>query len=146
MARKVRRTLLVLPTGTENRRILKDHRRSSQRRGEARVSARPQIRAIGSSSDKLHETFTGLGTAEKAESTSIGSWYRVVVGSVRHATGETFESQFPARLSFDVIVVDEAHHAISDGYQKVGYFKDSEVLGVTATPDRGDMKRARIVL
>ena len=31
--------------------------------------------------------------------------------------------------------------AISDGYQKVlGYFKDSEVLGVTATPDRGDMK------
>ena len=39
-------------------------------------------------------------------------------------------SQFPPDW-FDVIVVDEAHHAISDGYQKVlGYFKDSEVLGV----------------
>ena len=34
-------------------------------------------------SDKL-KTATGLGTAlEKAENTSIGSWYRVVVGSVQ---------------------------------------------------------------
>ncbi|TVW30794.1 DEAD/DEAH box helicase, partial [Streptococcus pneumoniae] len=49
-------------------------------------------------------------------------------------------SQFPPDW-FDTIVVDEAHHAISDGYQRVlGYFEKSDVLGVTATPDRGDMK------
>ncbi len=42
---------------------------------------------------------------------------------------------------FDVVVVDEAHHCISDSYQKVlKYFDGANVLGVTATPDRGDMK------
>ncbi|MCD8333706.1 MAG: DEAD/DEAH box helicase family protein, partial [Clostridiales bacterium] len=35
----------------------------------------------------------------------------------------------------------EAHHCISDSYQKVlQHFPDTKVLGVTATPDRGDMK------
>lgn len=42
---------------------------------------------------------------------------------------------------FDVIIIDEAHHCISDSYQKVlQYFSNAKVLGVTATPDRGDMK------
>ena len=91
-------------------------------------------------SDKL-KTATGLGTAlEKAENTSIGSWYRVVVGSVQTMQREKRLSQFPPDW-FDTIVVDEAHHAISDGYQRVlSYFEQSNVLGVTATPDRGDMK------
>ena len=36
---------------------------------------------------------------------------------------------------------DEAHHCLSDSYQKVlGHFPKSKVLGVTATPDRGDMR------
>ncbi|HER2174486.1 TPA: DEAD/DEAH box helicase family protein, partial [Streptococcus pyogenes] len=40
---------------------------------------------------------------------------------------------------FDTIIIDEAHHAISDGYQRVlQHFDSSNVLGVTATPDRGD--------
>jgi len=40
-----------------------------------------------------------------------------------------------------VIIVDEAHHCISDGYQKVlQHFPSAKVLGVTATPDRGDMR------
>lgn len=35
----------------------------------------------------------------------------------------------------------EAHHAISDSYQVIlEHFNDAKVLGVTATPDRGDMK------
>ena len=42
---------------------------------------------------------------------------------------------------FDVLIVDEAHHALSDSYQKVlRYFQNAKVLGVTATPDRGDKK------
>ena len=73
---------------------------------------------LDQASDKL-KTATGLGTAlEKAESTSIGSWYRVVVGSVQTMQREKRLSQFPPDW-FDTIVVDEAHHAISDGYQKV---------------------------
>ena len=42
---------------------------------------------------------------------------------------------------FDTIIIDEAHHCISDSYQKViDYFNEAKLLGVTATPDRGDMK------
>ncbi len=39
------------------------------------------------------------------------------------------------------------HHAISDGLLNVlGYFEQSNVLGVTATPDRGDMKTLALTL
>ena len=91
-------------------------------------------------SDKLM-TATGLGTAlEKAENTSIGSWFRVVVGSVQTMQREKRLSQFPPNY-FDTIVIDEAHHAISDGYQRVlEHFGEANILGVTATPDRGDMR------
>lgn len=49
-------------------------------------------------------------------------------------------SQFSENY-FNVIIIDEAHHCISDGYQKVlQHFPSAKVLGVTATPDRGDMR------
>jgi len=42
---------------------------------------------------------------------------------------------------FDTIIIDEAHHCLSDSYQRVlDYFDQANVLGVTATPDRGDMR------
>jgi superfamily II DNA or RNA helicase len=48
--------------------------------------------------------------------------------------------QFPPNY-FGRIIVDEAHHAISPSYQNVlSYFNQAKVLGVTATPDRGDMR------
>ena len=49
-------------------------------------------------------------------------------------------NQFPNNY-FNTIIIDEAHHCISESYQKVlRHFPDAEVLGVTATPDRGDMQ------
>ena len=42
---------------------------------------------------------------------------------------------------FDYLIVDEAHHAAADTYQKVlAYFKPSFTLGLTATPERADDK------
>ena len=42
---------------------------------------------------------------------------------------------------FDYLIVDEAHHAAADTYQKVlSYFKPSFTLGLTATPERADDK------
>lgn len=41
--------------------------------------------------------------------------------------------------SFDVVVIDEFHHAEAKTYQKVlEYFAPQELLGLTATPERGD--------
>ena len=135
-----KRTLLVLPTGTGKTVVFSKIIEDQVREGKRVLVLTHRSELLDQASDKL-KTATGLGTAlEKAENTSIGSWYRVVVGSVQTMQREKRLNQFPPDW-FDTIVVDEAHHAISDGYQKVlNHFKDSEVLGVTATPDRGDMK------
>lgn len=45
--------------------------------------------------------------------------------------------------AFGTVIVDEAHHALSPTYQKVlDHFKGggAQILGVTATPDRGDKR------
>lgn len=42
---------------------------------------------------------------------------------------------------FGYIIIDEAHHASADTYQKVlSYFKPQFILGLTATPERSDDK------
>lgn len=42
---------------------------------------------------------------------------------------------------FDLIVVDEFHHAAAKSYERVlAYFKPKFLLGITATPDRNDYK------
>ena len=42
---------------------------------------------------------------------------------------------------FGYIIVDEAHHASADTYQKVlSYFAPEFTLGLTATPERADDK------
>jgi len=42
---------------------------------------------------------------------------------------------------FDLIIVDEFHHAAAESYQRVlDYFKPEFLLGITATPDRNDNK------
>lgn len=95
---------------------------------------------LDQAADKLAQA-TGLGCAvEKAEESCLGSWFRVAVGSVQSLMREKRLSRFSPDY-FDTIVVDEAHHCISDSYQKVlSHFENAKVLGVTATPDRGDMR------
>ncbi|SDN61678.1 DEAD/DEAH box helicase family protein [Bacillus sp. OK048] len=42
---------------------------------------------------------------------------------------------------FDLIIVDEFHHAAADSYQRaLDYFQPRFLLGITATPDRNDNK------
>jgi superfamily II DNA or RNA helicase len=44
---------------------------------------------------------------------------------------------------FGLLIIDEAHHAVSPSYKRViNYYRESgaRILGVTATPDRGDKK------
>lgn len=43
---------------------------------------------------------------------------------------------------FDLIIIDEAHHAAAKSYKKIiSYFKPRLLLGFTATPNRGDNVR-----
>lgn len=135
-----KRTLLVLPTGTGKTIVFSKIIEDRVRKGERVLVIAHRGELLEQASDKLYKS-TGLKTAtEKAEQTSLGSFYRVVVGSVQTMQREKRLNQFPPEY-FDTIVIDEAHHAISDGYQRVlRHFEDANVLGVTATPDRGDMR------
>lgn len=135
-----KRTLLVLPTGTGKTIVFSKIIEDRVRKGERVLVIAHRGELLEQASDKLYKS-TGLKTAtEKAEQTSLGSFYRVVVGSVQTLQREKRLNQFPPEY-FDTIVIDEAHHAISDGYQRVlKHFEDANVLGVTATPDRGDMR------
>lgn len=135
-----KKTLLVLPTGCGKTIVFSKVIEDRVRKGERVLVLAHRSELLDQASDKLQKS-TGLKTAtEKAEQTSLGSFFRVVVGSVQTLQQEKRLSKFPPDF-FDTIVVDEAHHCISNGYQRVlKHFEEANVLGVTATPDRGDMR------
>lgn len=90
--------------------------------------------------DKLYHFAQLRCSVEKADQTCLTSWCRCTVGSVQSLQRPSRLEQFPEDY-FDTIIIDEAHHAVSAGYQTViNHFPNARVLGVTATPDRGDMR------
>ena len=134
------RTLLVLPTGCGKTVVFAKVAEECVRQGRRVLVLAHRGELLEQASDKIMKT-TRLGCAvEKAESTCLGSWYRVTVGSVQSLQREKRLTQFPDDY-FGAIIIDEAHHCLSDGYQRVlQHFPGAKVLGVTATPDRGDMR------
>lgn len=65
---------------------------------------------------------------------------RYVVGSI-DSVRQAKRLERMGHERFSLVVIDEAHHAVSDSYRKVlDWFGPAKVLGVTATPDRGDEK------
>lgn len=136
----VKRTLLVLPTGCGKTVVFAKVAEQCVRNGDRVLILAHRGELLEQASDKMFK-FTGLRCAtEKAEETCIGSWFRIVVGSIQSLMRPKRLSQF-SNDYFDTIIIDEAHHCLSDGYQRVlEYFSGAKVLGVTATPDRGDMR------
>ena len=136
----VLKTLLVLPTGCGKTIVFAKVTADCVRRGDRVLILAHRGELLEQAADKIRQS-TGLGCAvEKAEETCMGSWFRVVVGSVQTMMREKRLGQFPEDY-FQTIIIDEAHHCISDSYQKVlNHFSSAKILGVTATPDRGDMR------
>ena len=139
-AKGILKTLLILPTGTGKTVVFSKLIEDLVCDGERVLVLAHRGELLDQAAAKLAQA-TGLGCAvEKAEETCLDSWFRVVVGSVQSLMREKRLKQF-APDYFDTIVVDEAHHCLADGYQRVlGHFDKAKVLGVTATPDRGDMR------
>lgn len=139
-AKGVQKTLLVLPTGCGKTVVFCRVAEDQVRQGGRGLILAHRGELLDQAADKLRK-FTGLGCAvEKAEEHSRQSWYRMTVGSVQTLMRESRLSEFP-RDWFDFIIIDEAHHCLADSYQRIlEHFADAKVLGVTATPDRGDMR------
>lgn len=135
-----RRTLLVLPTGCGKTVVFASVAEDCVRTGGRVLILAHRGELLEQAAEKLRAS-TGLAAAvEKAEQSCLGSWFRVVVGSVQTL-------QRPERLErfapdyFSAVIIDEAHHAVTDGYRRIlEHFPGADVLGVTATPDRGDLR------
>lgn len=135
-----RKTLVVLPTGCGKTIVFAKITEDCVSHGDRVLILAHRGELLEQAADKIAKA-TGLRCAtEKAEESCLGSWYRITVGSVQSLMRATRLSRFPEDY-FNTIIIDEAHHCISDSYQRVlKHFPDAKVLGVTATPDRGDMK------
>lgn len=138
--RGVDKTLLVLPTGTGKTIVFSAVAEEAVKHGGRVLILAHRGELLDQAADKLRKA-TGLVSAlEKAESSCLGSWYRVAVGSVQSLQRQSRLDRFSPDY-FSTIIIDEAHHCLSDSYQRVlSHFKSAHVLGVTATPDRGDMR------
>ena len=136
----IKKTLLALPTGCGKTIVFAKVTEECVRQGKRVLIMAHRGELLDQAADKIMQA-TGLGSAvEKAEESCLGSWYRIVVGSVQSLTRPQRLAKFKPDY-FDTIIIDEAHHCLSDSYQRVlEHFSDAEVLGVTATPDRGDMR------
>ncbi len=134
------KVLLVLPTGTGKTIVFAKVIEKLVAEGKRVLILAHRGELLDQAADKIRKA-TGLEcSVEKAGERALDSWFRITVGSVQTMMRESRLQEFPDDY-YDVIVVDETHHILADSYQRVvNYFTDAKVLGVTATPDRGDMK------
>ena len=89
--------------------------------------------------NQAHNTFKKLWNA-----VSVGKFADSVKDTESHVICGSIQSialnlELFREDYFDYIIIDEAHHASADTYQKVlAYFKPKFTLGLTATPERAD--------
>lgn len=135
-----RKTLLVLPTGTGKTVVFSSVTQSCVESGGRVLIMAHRGELLEQAADKLMTSCNLESALEKADQSCLGSELAVTVGSVQTLAQPTRLARFDAEY-FTHIVVDEAHHCLSGSYQSVlEHFPQAKVLGVTATPDRGDRK------
>ena len=123
------RELLVLPTGCGKTVVFNTV--ANRQPGKTLILAH-RDELIEQARDKYAAMFGDLPGKIKASENDIR---RVTVGSVQTMSRRNYEN------AFDTVIIDEAHHAVSPSYQTLlKQLPDAKVLGVTATPDRGDKK------
>lgn len=121
--------LLVLPTGCGKTIVFSSI--AHEREGNVLILAHRE-ELIEQARDKYHALFSEYPGKIKAQENDIR---RVTVGSVQTMSRRDYSGRF------QTVIIDEAHHALSDSYQTVlNQFQGAKVLGVTATPDRGDKR------
>jgi superfamily II DNA or RNA helicase len=132
--KQFKRLLAVLPTGSGKTIIFAWLAQLMQPRRTLILCHREEL--LNQAIDKIQNA-TGIAAGlEKAEHCAKRD-ATVVVASIQTMMRRV--DQWDPK-HFGLVVADEAHHAISASWQKVLCHFDSPVLGVTATPDRGDKR------
>ena len=128
-------SLAVLPTGS-GKTIIFSNVAKAMLPGRTLILAHRE-ELIDQAISKLHAATGIYADKEKAQDrASLNS--DVVVASIQSMTAKRLK-RWPAD-HFACIICDEAHHSISKSWQSVLKHFNAPVLGVTATPDRGDKR------
>jgi superfamily II DNA or RNA helicase len=136
---RVQRTMLVLPTGVGKTIVFSFLAKHFVEAGGKVLILAHREELIVQACNKL-KAATGIDAAiEKAEQEAHDTFHDVTVASVQTLCRPKRLARFRPD-QFDLIIVDEGHHAISASYQAILTYFSAKVLLVTATPDRGDKK------
>ena len=140
---EVRSALVVLPTGAGKTIVFANVAAREVMKGGRVLVLAHRGELLQQAQDKILKATGMTSGLEKAESTSDQydePPYMVVVGSVQSMCRPKRLSRF-AHDDFSLVIIDECHHALSSTYGTVmDHFTTAAVLGVTATPDRGDLR------
>lgn len=136
---KTRSTMLVCATGTGKTVMMAAVARKAFEGGAKRIlliAHRGEL--LEQAKDKFEQIVKVKVDIEKASDHAVDGNAPLVVGSVQTLARENRLAEWKPN-SFDIVMVDEAHHATSDSYKAIiEYFSSAKILGVTATPDRAD--------
>ena len=141
--KEFKKQLGVMPTGS-GKTVAFSHlaKRQLDRDGGKTLIIAHRDELIDQAIQKLHAATGIFAQKEKADERATLT-APVVVASIQ-TLARRMENWPPNH--FKLIICDEAHHSISDSWQKVlNYFNgNAHILGVTATADRGDERELGI--
>lgn len=127
-----RRPLLVIPTGGGKTICFAFIAHSAQGKGKRVLVLVHRMRLLRQASSKMHEFGVYHGLINKKFTPDLHA--RTQIAMVQTLVKRLAKLQPP-----DLIIIDEAHHALAKSYRDIiNYFPSALVLGVTATPCRGD--------
>lgn len=136
--REHRKQLAVLPTGAGKTVIFTKMATHPALQPALILAHRDEL--VEQASSKVRDAVGLIPGIEKAHRSCHVDKPPIVVGSVQSLSNLDRLSRWPSD-HFSFIVVDEAHHALSKSWQTVlDHFPSAKILGVTATPHRGDKK------
>jgi superfamily II DNA or RNA helicase len=134
---RVRSTLLVLATGLGKTVTFAAIARDLAAHGGRTLVLAHRAELLEQAAETLRKLGLRAGIEQAARSVGPLEQPDAIVASVQ--TLQRGRLAAYARDAFRLVVVDECQHATSDTYRAIlDYFAPAKVLGVTATPDRGD--------
>lgn len=136
----VRSTLVVSATGT-GKTVMFAHaiERFSKKRTLVLAHRTELIRQAADKIERITGEAPEIEMGSERADLHIFRRAKVVVASKDTLHPKRLRKFNPA--DFDLLIVDEFHHAVSKSYRHIfDYFKDAKMIGVTATPERSDEK------
>ena len=139
MRQKHRAILLTLPTGGGKTLVATDVIKSAVGKYRRVLFIAHRRELIQQASQKLTEA--GIRHGLILSQTETSPLERVQVGSVQTIQSQVFKRKQLELPPADVVIFDEAHHAVSNTWMQIAAsYPAAVIIGLTATPVRGDGK------